>query len=225
MHTKGKSILAGDTNMNSSSSPILYIRLRKRVILNRLKPITIGHIAKILTEPELEETIKELVVYEPKPNDGNRILIDMMRIMQHLKSRWPELTVEHFGEPHVLIEVVKPQRHSHFLLFLVVWLLLFVGSGLAIMNFHEDVSMLEVHQKMYKLITGKEEKHPYLLQIPYSIGLGMGMVLFFNRLFKKKFNEEPNPLEVEMFMYQENLNHYVITEEYHKLHESRDESP
>lgn len=39
------------------------------------------------------------------------------------------------------------------------------------------------------------------------------MVLFFNHIFKKKFNEEPNPLEVEMFMYQENVNTYVIAEE------------
>jgi stage V sporulation protein AA len=38
-------------------------------------------------------------------------------------------------------------------------------------------------------------------------------------LFKKKFNEEPSPLEVEMFMYQESVNHYVITEEYRKMHE------
>ena len=30
----------------------------------------------------------------------------------------------------------------------LVWLLLFFGSGLAIMNFHEDVSMPEVHRRI-----------------------------------------------------------------------------
>ena len=44
-----------------------------------------------------------------------------------------------------------------------------------------------------------------------------GMMLFFNHLFRKKLNEEPNPLEVEMYLYQENVNSYVMAEEMHKM--------
>ena len=81
------------------------------------------------------------------------------------------------------------------------------------MNFHEDVSMLQVHQKIYTIITGETKEHPLLLQIPYSIGIGIGMILFFNRVFKKRLNEEPSPLEVEMFLYQQNLDQYVAIHE------------
>ncbi|MNG19554.1 hypothetical protein D3C84_1037220 [compost metagenome] len=42
------------------------------------------------------------------------------------------------------------------------------------------------------------------------------MVLFFNHIFRKRFNEEPNPLEVELYMYQENVNAYVIADEMRK---------
>ncbi|MMZ70306.1 hypothetical protein D1872_333160 [compost metagenome] len=42
------------------------------------------------------------------------------------------------------------------------------------------------------------------------------MIVFFNHLFKKKWNEEPTPLEVEMYLYQENLNQYVVAEEFKK---------
>jgi stage V sporulation protein AA len=52
------------------------------------------------------------------------------------------------------------------------------------------------------------------------LGVGLGMLVFFNRLFRRRFNDEPNPLEVEMFMYQENVNHYVITEEFRKRQEA-----
>ncbi|MNI93321.1 hypothetical protein D3C73_1512510 [compost metagenome] len=55
------------------------------------------------------------------------------------------------------------------------------------------------------------------MQIPDSLGMGVGMALFFNRFFKKTFNEEPSPLEVEMYLYQENMNQYIVTEEYSKL--------
>ena len=39
------------------------------------------------------------------------------------------------------------------------------------------------------------------------------MLVFFNHLFRKRFNEEPNPLEVELYMYEENVNAYVIADE------------
>lgn len=39
------------------------------------------------------------------------------------------------------------------------------------------------------------------------------MVLFFNHLFRKRINEEPSPLEVEMFNYQQDLDRYVMLKE------------
>jgi stage V sporulation protein AA len=39
------------------------------------------------------------------------------------------------------------------------------------------------------------------------------MILFFNHFFQKRFNEEPSPLEVEMFNYQMDLDNYVIIHE------------
>lgn len=84
---------------------------------------------------------------------------------------------------------------------------------MAIMNFHDDVSMKNVHEKIYTIITGKVNPKPLLFQIPYSLGLGLGMILFFNHFFQKRFNEEPSPLEVEMFNYQMDLDNYVIIHE------------
>jgi stage V sporulation protein AA len=90
---------------------------------------------------------------------------------------------------------------------------LFIGSGLAIMNFHTDVSMPEVHQRLYYLITGRAESQPLLMQIPYSLGIALGMILFFNHFFQKRINEEPSPLEVELFLYQQNVDQYYIQHE------------
>lgn len=70
-----------------------------------------------------------------------------------------------------------------------------------------------VHQKIYYMITGHYKEQPLLLQVPYSFGLGLGMILFFNHLFRKRLNEEPSPLEVEMFNYQQDLDQYVIVHE------------
>ncbi len=73
--------------------------------------------------------------------------------------------------------------------------------------------MRDVHIALYEIITGERNDYPYLLQIPYSIGLGLGMIVFFNHIFKKRLNEEPSPLEVEMFNYQLDLDQYVAMHE------------
>jgi stage V sporulation protein AA len=203
--------------VRNPEAPSLYIRFRKRIIIARGEPVRLGQVAQLLTEPELEKAVSELVLYKPEEEDGNLLLVDMMQVLKLVRQLNPAIQVEHFGEPHAIVEVGEPERQRHPLLIAAVWLLLFIGSGLAIMNFHEDVSMPEVHARMYELLTGDRPVHPYWLQIPYSFGIGIGMVLFFNHWFKRKFNEEPSPLEVEMFLYQQNLNHYVVSEEYAKM--------
>jgi stage V sporulation protein AA len=208
--------------MIPGSGPTLYIRLRKRMCIRRGESITLGQVAQMLVETEYESSLQKLMLHQPKEHEGNIVLIDMLLIAGRIKQMYPFMQIEHFGEPHCLVEIMGHRKPPGLFWIIIVWLLLFVGSGLAIMNFHADVSMALVHQRIYKLITGHWVEHPLLLQIPYSIGIGLGMIVFFNHLFKKKFNEEPSPLEVEMFMYQENVNYYMIAEEYAKIHEAEE---
>jgi stage V sporulation protein AA len=209
--------------MIESATPCLYIRLRRKATIAKGQIVYLSDIAQMIAEPEYERKLAKLMIYDPSQKDGNRVLIDMLLIVRTIKQSFPQMQIEHFGEPHVLLEITTETKRPSFIGIALVWLLLFIGSGLAIMNFHVDVSMLEVHQRLYQLITGRVVEHPLLMQIPYSFGIGAGMVIFFNHLFKKKFNEEPSPLEVEMFMYQESMNQFVITEEYNKIHEKKDE--
>lgn len=207
------------------AASVLYVRLKKQVVIRRGEPILLAQVAQILTEPELESRLARLVLHRPTEQDGNLILVDMMMVARAVRKEAPGIQIEYFGDPHTLVEVVDRVKKPMPLFVLLVWLLLFVGSGLAIMNFHADVSMPEVHRRIVELLTGKRLEHPYLLQIPYSVGLGLGMVLFFNHIFRRKFNEEPSPLEVEMYLYQQNMNQYIITEEYAKQHAGKGEGP
>jgi stage V sporulation protein AA len=203
--------------LSAAIAPTLYVRLRKRVRIRKGSTIVLGQVAQLIAESEYEEKLRRLPLYQPRPGDGDLVLIDMLLIVRKVKEQFPDMQVEHFGEPHTLVELVTDRKKPSVVRVALVWVLLFIGSGLAIMNFHADVSMMEVHRRIYELVTGRRVEHPLILQIPYSFGLGAGMVIFFNHLFKKKFNEEPSPLEVEMFLYEENVNRYIITEEYGKI--------
>ncbi|MGB9867068.1 MAG: hypothetical protein ACPLPR_04045 [Bacillota bacterium] len=88
---------------------------------------------------------------------------------------------------------------------LVVSALIFVGSATAIMNFHSDVSMKQVQSEVYRMLTGVRTDRPLLLQVPYSIGVAVGVYVFFNHIRLGGTKDEPSPLEVEMFLYDKNV--------------------
>ncbi|MBS4194553.1 stage V sporulation protein AA [Lederbergia citri] len=187
----------------------IYVRMRSRVETKECKKITLSQTAQIIAPDQYFQDLHNLIVYELSKNDNQLVVLDVMRVINIISLHFPDCEVQTIGPSQTIIEVIKKKKLTSWPLFLFVWLLLFTGSGLAILNFHEEVSMQAVHQKLYWIITGKEVTKPLLLQIPYSFGIGMGMILFFNHIFKKRFNEEPSPLEIEMFNYQQDLDHYV----------------
>jgi len=196
---------------------IVFLKLRHRVQVKPQAVVLIGDVAQMIaTDDRLLEKVKQLPLYNIQPHDKNIVIIDIMKVIDAILRFDQTIDVQTIGPAQTIVEVVYEKKHVPFLYFLLVWLLLFVGSALAIMNFHEDVSMKETHQHLYTMITGETAEKPLLFQIPYSLGLGLGMILFFNHVFRKRLNEEPSPLEVEMFNYQQSLDQYVL------LHENKE---
>lgn len=193
---------------------LLYIKLRKKLTIAPLETVLLQQVAYLWCEDEaLLHKVKQCTIYSHKHNDGNRTVIDALDIIRILKAEYGQLQVEIVGEPHILLMIEKISSRKRPIVFIICWLILFFGSGLAIMNFHADVNMYETQVRIVQLLTGEQIKRPLWFQIPYSVGIGIGMLLFFNHAFKKRKNEEPNPLEVEMYLYQENVNSYVVADE------------
>lgn len=192
---------------------VVYIRMRNRVQVKGNQTVRIKDIARIIGPEEVIQLIEETFLLTVKKEDKNIIVIDLAQLIMAIRKVDPKIDVQTFGPSQTIIEVIYSKKKMSYLTFALVWFLLFIGAGMTIMNFHVDVSMGEVHQKVFTLITGKLDEKPLLIQIPYSFGLGIGMILFFNHFFKKRFNEEPSPLEVEMFNYQQDLDRYVTMNE------------
>lgn len=195
----------------------VYIRMRNRIFTSQEQEIRIGDISQVLAPEAMERAIKELPIHHISKADSNFVVIDAMKVIRKITGLFPESDIQAIGPAQTLIEVnIEKRRMLSMPFFILIWLLLFFGSAMAIMNFHDDVSMKSVQAKLYTIITGEVSESPLLFQIPYSLGLGMGMVLFFNHIFKKRINEEPSPLEVEMFNYQQSMDNYVM------IHENRE---
>ena len=72
------------------------------------------------------------------------------------------------------------------------------------MNFHADVNMLEVQIRIVEMVTGKKTSILICSRLHTRSGSirNDGVLQSF---VQEKWNEEPTPLEVEMYLYQENL--------------------
>ncbi|MFJ5715667.1 stage V sporulation protein AA [Neobacillus sp. NPDC093127] len=191
----------------------IYIRMRNRVQSKPEEKVLLKDVAQIIAPEAVLSNLKSMMVHQLTETDRNIVIIDVMKVINMISTRFGELEIQTIGPAQTIIEVTYKKKGVSIPFFLLIWFLLFFGSAMAIMNFHDDVSMRSVQEKIYTIITGKKEAKPFLFQIPYSLGLGLGMILFFNHVFKKRLNEEPSPLEVEMFNYQMDLDNYVIIHE------------
>ena len=194
----------------------VYLRMRHRVQADLGQVVTIGDVAQVITSHQVQRKITRLPLHSITLADKTFVIMDVMKVIEKVRTYYPQYDIQSIGPAQAIVTVKQSKQPLAPIYFVMVWFLLFIGAGLAIMNFHEDVSMRAVHLRIFQLVTGNEEAKPLLLQIPYSIGLGLGMILFFNQFFRKRLNEEPSPLEVEMFNYQQSLDQYVI------LHENKE---
>ena len=92
----------------------------------------------------------------------------------------------------------------------IICLILFFGVGFSIMSFNNDVSIDDMFSKISKQFTGDKEQGRKILEYCYSIGLGVGIIIFYNHFGPKKLTKDPTPIEVEMRKYERDINQTLI---------------
>lgn len=191
----------------------IYVRLKKKTAVDHNHLLILEDISYLTGNVTNLNQFSKIPIYQITDSDKNVSVIDGFVLIDKLIKGFPHISFELIGPNQVIVEIKKENKKHNIILITFIWILLCVGSAMAIMNFHYDVSMQEVQKSLAYILTSEEVDKPLWIQIPYSIGLGLGMILFFNHIFKKRFNEEPSPLEVEMFNYQQDLDNYLIFHE------------
>lgn len=90
----------------------------------------------------------------------------------------------------------------------LVCIIVFIGAAFAIMTFNEDVSVGELFEKLYMIIDGESDIGIQVLQVTYSIGIAVGITVFYNHFGSRKSEGEPTPIELKMKQYEEDVNEY-----------------
>ena len=87
-----------------------------------------------------------------------------------------------------------------------VMLVLFFGATFAIMTFHEDVAVIDMIDRLYVILGNEGIKGYHLFEWAYSIGIFLGVLVFFGKI--KIRGDNVTPVEMKLWQYQKDVEAY-----------------
>ena len=206
--------------MDSNEKADIYIKLKKEIKAYPKQNLLLKDLVILVAPLNIKQELNEVTIKRVKQKPESSMVISLLEIIEVIKKELPQANINCLGDDNVVVDIIAKRENvgnsllsnnNPSLLFIcLVGIILFIGSGMAIMHFHADVNIKKVHQAIYFMVMGQNTKNPLLLEIPYSLGIACGMIIFFNNFFNFKFDSDPSPLEVEMLSYENRINQYAI---------------
>ncbi len=143
-----------------------------------------------------------------KKKGRTRTVVSVLRVIECIHEKYPNLEVVNMGETDMIITYEDQHTNGQFLHWVktvCVVLITFAGSAFSIMSFNNDVDVTKLFAQIYELLAGSPSDGFTVLELTYSIGLIVGILVFFNHFGKKRFSVDPTPIEVEMRLYENDI--------------------
>ena len=194
----------------------IYIKPAKKVSLAGTKhsAVYIKDIAEIIAPPEISPKVKVLKILSPEKGKKKSYLVSIIDIINAINTALPGHTINNVGEPDTLVEY-SPEKSKDIAIWkwskiIFVSVLLLVGSATALMSFHSDAQLPQIFKNFYYIFFNENVENPAIIELPYSIGVAVGIILFFNHFAGKKITADPTPIEVEMSVYESEVSDMII---------------
>lgn len=156
------------------------------------------------------KTIKLLKVQDSKKH---RYVVSILKIIEKIHEEYPSLEVQNMGAQDIIV-TYEPQKKQnsfiHWAKVVVVVMITFFGAAFSIMAFNNDVDTPKLISQIYEQIMGVPKSGYTIMELMYSIGVVVGILIFFNHFGKKRFSVDPTPMEVEMRLYENDIQTTVI---------------
>lgn len=184
------------------------------------KNITLGDVLKIeCTNIGMLRSMKQMELY--RFNHEHAVVFSILKVIEIIHQAYPDMEIVNCGESDFIVEYQKSTVKS------AVWekvklgliaIVVFFGSAFTIITFHIDIGIQKTFSRFYQQLMGVEKPAVTELEISYSIGLAVGIIVFFNHFSKKKLTADPTPIEVEMKKYNKDLIDTKVAESEEKGH-------
>ena len=199
-----------------AGSETVYIKADRNVEVTKPE-VTLGDVLKIeCSNPNMVpklNTLKLLKFHHTDKKHQNRTAVSILRVIQCIHEQYPNIDVQNMGETDFIVTYEQQQTAEgavHYKKAAVVVVISFIGAAFSIMAFNNDVDTTKMFSQIYELLTGNKSDGFTILELTYCIGLVIGILTFFNHFGKKKFSVDPTPMEVEMRLYENDIQSTLI---------------
>lgn len=142
-----------------------------------------------------------------------RIVVSAIKLIQLICRECPGVLVQSVGETDVLIERIEVNRKKGPLIWIkiaAVSLVCFFGTASTLVAYNSDVAVRDIFAEAYEVFLGKVPGPVNVLEITYTIGLALGIIVFYNHIGKRQITTDPTPIEVSMRNYERDVNTALI---------------
>lgn len=191
----------------------VYLKIGKSVEVDK-NHVTLGDVAGIFsTKADIAAKVSTIKIVNMTGQKRKRYVISILPIIQEIHQMYPTVQVENLGEIDFVVEQKSDKNNQKVLEWIktiLVWAILFLGSAFAIMSFNNDVSIDKMFKDFYEKLVGSSSSGFTVLEISYSIGIFVGISVFYNHFGPHKLSTDPTPMEVEMRQYEDDINMTLV---------------
>lgn len=195
------------------SDKTIYLKMDAKIKL-RGDVVRIGDLGKIYCEESaVVNKIKTLQIYRFQKSDKNRCVIGVLKVIELIHKEYPAFTIDIVGETETIVEQITGKSKPIWVDWVktaMVSAICFFGTIYTIMAYHNEINIIELFEKIYTLATGMESDGFTALEAAYSIGLSLGIIVFYNHIGKRKLTPDPTPITVEMRSYEDDVNRSLV---------------
>ncbi len=191
----------------------LYIKIDKNNLVDK-KTVYLKDVAKLYsTDTDMVKHLKAQVILMINEDKKTNYMFSVLKLIEVINKWYPDIRITNLGETDFIVHYEPPEKTWRLLEYTkvaFVSLMVFFGAAFTIMTFHEDANVKDVFNSVYKLIMGNEKSGGSILEISYAVGLPLGIILFFNHFSKAKLGSDPTPMQVQMRLYEEDIDKTLI---------------
>lgn len=195
------------------SDKTIYLKMDAKIKLQR-DVVRIGDLGKIYCEESnVVNKVKTLQIYRFQKSDKNRCVIGVLKVIELIHQEYPAFAIDVVGETESIVEMVSDNPRLplwDYVKITFVSAICFFGTMYTIMSYHNEISIIELFEDMYTMATGMESDGFTALEAAYSIGLSVGIIIFYNHIGKRKLTPDPSPVSVEMRTYEDDVNRSIV---------------
>lgn len=191
----------------------VYLKLPQSAqVVNR--KIFLKDVAEIYTsDTGTQKKIGDIILYTVSGDKNQKLIFSVMKLIETIQKEHPGLKIINIGEPDFIVEYkmpIAPKKGMEYFKLIILSLVVFLGAAFTIMTFNTDVSVGEVFDNLYYLVTGTKKNSGSVLEIAYSAGILLGILGFYNHFKGQKLHDDPTPIHIEMRNYEEEMNKAII---------------